>query len=386
MFWPLGTDRPIHKPTVVTYVLIALNLVVFIVLLFISGSDEARSRSLERGFMLVPGESAAWTYVTYQFLHGGFWHIGGNMLFLYVFGPNVEDRLGRIGFSFFYLASGVGAGLLHAHFVDNPVIGASGSIAGVTGAYLVMFPKTRIKLLIIFFLIGIYWLPAYLFIAMRIFWDFLMTGTGRSGNIATLAHIGGYLTGISVGLVLLGFKIIPREPYDLFTIARQANRRRELREIGYQQERKTKRIREGRERPSGLDKKKSDALAEARAEVTSKVSTGDLEGAAEAYKALLAKYGATPTGATLARRPQYELANYLFKSGDYQTADIAYERLLEAYPNDTERGQIRVMLGRINARYLNDPVKAKEHLETALEQLHDEATIEIARRELEDLG
>jgi tetratricopeptide (TPR) repeat protein len=249
-----------------------------------------------------------------------------------------------------------------------------------------MFPKTRIKLFVFFILVGVYWIPAFIFIGIRIFWDLLLTGSGGAGNIATLAHIGGYVTGIAVGMVLLGFKIIPREPYDLFTIARQANRRRALRELSYQQERKTKRIREGRERPSGLDRKKSDALADARAEVTSKISTGDMEGAAEAYKALLAKYGAMPSGATLARKPQYELANHLFASGDYQTADIAYERLLEAYPNDTERGQIRVMLGRINARYLNDPVKAKEHLEIALEQLHDDATMEIARRELEDLG
>ncbi|MBK7404603.1 MAG: rhomboid family intramembrane serine protease [Phycisphaerales bacterium] len=124
MFLPLGTDRYSRRPTVVTYALIAANLAVFGLLRVVAQQHAAEAGRWEALATLVPGRSAWWTYLTYAFLHAGFAHIAFNMLALWVFGPDVEDRLGRIGFLGLYLAGAVGAGA-HAAFDRHGVVGAS---------------------------------------------------------------------------------------------------------------------------------------------------------------------------------------------------------------------------------------------------------------------
>jgi membrane associated rhomboid family serine protease len=201
MFIPLRTDRPPKRRPLVTQSLILVNLAVYLV-----GAAGFYFDLFENPQALVdfghfdPQEFKAWQLVSYQFLHDphGILHIAFNMLFLWVFGAAVEDRLGRVGFLGFYLTGGIVAALAHAMIKpSDPVIGASGSIAGVTGAFLALFPRSRIQVLIFFFIVGVISIPSLWFIGiyitvdvLRQLFDFL----GRGGrNVAYMAHLAGYV-------------------------------------------------------------------------------------------------------------------------------------------------------------------------------------------------
>jgi membrane associated rhomboid family serine protease len=145
-----------------------------------------------------------------MFLHAGWLHIGGNMLFLWVFGNNVEDRLGPIPYLLFYLVGGVAAFALQLALAPNsaiPTLGASGAIAAVLGAYLVAFPRARVLTLVIFFLITLVELPAYLVLGLwfvlQLFSGVGELGTAVNSGVAYWAHVGGFAFGAVVGLLFL---------------------------------------------------------------------------------------------------------------------------------------------------------------------------------------
>jgi len=231
VFIPLGTDRPLRRPTRVTPLLIGVNILVFIAILAVRrNADPADFERLWLALALDPHAARPWAFITYAFLHdhSGFLHIAGNMLFLWVFGPPVEDRLGRIGFLLFYLAAGAAAGGTHVLFDHARVVGASGAVAGVTGAFLVLFPRTHIKTFILFFYIGVLDIPAVWFIGFAIARDFLFSGA--ADGVARLAHLGGYAWGLGVAMLLLATHLLKREPmFDLLSVARHAKRRSEMR-------------------------------------------------------------------------------------------------------------------------------------------------------------
>ena len=151
--------------------------------------------------------------VSYQYLHGGWMHILGNMLFLWVFGDNVEDRLGKLKYFIFYTLCGIVAALIQALVYPNsliPLIGASGAISGVLGAYAVLFPRAQIiTLIFIFFLVDIVAVPALVWIAawfMMQFISAMVSATHLSmGGVAWFAHIGGCVTGVIL-IKLLGVR------------------------------------------------------------------------------------------------------------------------------------------------------------------------------------
>jgi membrane associated rhomboid family serine protease len=152
-------------------------------------------------------------FLTSMFLHGGFLHILGNMWFLYIFGDNVEDRLGHIRYLFFYILSGVAAGSIHL-FTNwgsrIPTIGASGAISGVMGAYLLLYPRARITTLIpIFLFIQLIEIPAFVFLGYWLLLQLLSAGFTPShvGGVAWWAHIGGFVSGLIFVKILDG---IPR--------------------------------------------------------------------------------------------------------------------------------------------------------------------------------
>jgi membrane associated rhomboid family serine protease len=162
----------------------------------------------------IPAHLVAWTsghghadaavlpLLTSMFLHAGFAHILGNMLFLWIFGDNVEDYFGHFGYLFFYLACGIGSGLLHVLFNLNstlPALGASGAISGVMGAYLVLYPRSQILTLVFIFLVPI---PAVLILGYWFLIQFVegvtSLGAVASGGVAWWAHVGGFLLGMLV--------------------------------------------------------------------------------------------------------------------------------------------------------------------------------------------
>jgi len=157
--------------------------------------------------------------LTSMFMHGSFLHLLGNMLFLWIFGNNIEDYLGRIRFIFFYLICGAGSSLIHVLFNINslvPVIGASGAVSGVMGAYLVLYPYEKIRTLVfLFILITFVDVPAFVFLIVWFVFQFFYAGS-QSG-IAWLAHVGGFLLGILLIKVMQRrprIHVKPREPDD----------------------------------------------------------------------------------------------------------------------------------------------------------------------------
>lgn len=251
MFIPLKDYNPTRRPAVVVIFIILLNFSVFIYQSYLSrqhlqnplfASDLrplAWPSSLEYFVLkdgLIPREfvkqqnleipvgTDRWGHdVVYQrrvppplslffslFMHGSWLHLLGNMLFLWIFGNNIEDRLGRIKFIFFYLLCGVGASLIHVLFNMNslsPVIGASGAVSGVMGAYLVLFPHARVRTLVfIFILVTTMDVPAAVFLAIWFIFQFLSAGGGS--GIAWLAHVGGFV----LGFLLIKFLVDKKKP------------------------------------------------------------------------------------------------------------------------------------------------------------------------------
>ena len=177
-------------------------------------------------FWYLPGALLAnvITMFVSMFLHGGWLHRGGNMLYLWIFGDNVEDRLGHAKYLFFYLACGLIATLAHAMMNPAsrvPSIGASGAIAGVLGAYIVLFPKQRVTTLIpIFIFITVREIPAVFllgfWIVMQLFFGAASMNAGdlqSAGGVAYFAHIGGFIAGMALIVLLGGRRAPPRAVY-----------------------------------------------------------------------------------------------------------------------------------------------------------------------------
>jgi membrane associated rhomboid family serine protease len=199
--FPLRDVIPSRTTPWVTFLLIAVNVVVFLFELSLNEQDAVR---FVFAHGLVPAHFSWTSAVTSTFLHGGWLHIIGNLWSLWIFGDNVEDRMGHGRYLVFYLLAGVLGNLAQVMAMPDspvPLIGASGAIAGVMGAYLVLFPHSRILVLIfLLFFVDIVEIPAVFFLA---FW-FLIQLVSGVGQLASLsgasvgfwAHIGGFLTGV----------------------------------------------------------------------------------------------------------------------------------------------------------------------------------------------
>jgi membrane associated rhomboid family serine protease len=220
---PLRDDNPTTITPYVTYGLIVINILVFVYELTL---QQGQLQQFFETWAVVPreltasfegrGNSAEWvTLFTSQFLHGGFLHVGGNMLFLWIFGNNVEDRLGHIKYLVFYLACGALAALAQWFFTSGseiPSLGASGAIAGVMGAYILRFPNARVLTLIpLGIILAPIRIPAIFFLGFWFVQQALYgiaslgatTNIGmESGGVAYWAHAGGFIFGAVLGPIL----------------------------------------------------------------------------------------------------------------------------------------------------------------------------------------
>jgi membrane associated rhomboid family serine protease len=199
--FPLRDVIPSRTTPIVTYLLIAINAVVF----FYEVALAPRSfDAFIAAHALVPAHVTPGTILTSMFLHSGWMHIIGNMWSLWIFGDNVEDRLGHLRYLGFYLGAGVIAALTQVWMGGPtliPMLGASGAIAGVMGAYLVLFPKSRVQVLVVFFVISIVEVPAVFFLGVWFLMQMLSgigsLGAEAVGGVAFWAHLGGFLTGVA---------------------------------------------------------------------------------------------------------------------------------------------------------------------------------------------
>ena len=223
---PLRDANPVRRRPVVTIAIIAICVVVFAYELVIqSSAGDAALGRLFRAYGLVPGElTGAFNgdqanrlhaellgVVTGMFLHGGWIHLIGNLLYLWIFGNNIEDRLGRLGFLVFYLFGGLAAAATQIAIdprSDVPIIGASGAIAAVLGAYLVLYPRARVlSLVFLGFFYQLLHVPAVIVLGL---WFALQLVDGvaslgpqsSTGGVALFEHIGGFVAGAAVALVI----------------------------------------------------------------------------------------------------------------------------------------------------------------------------------------
>ena len=209
---PIRDENRTHHVPIVNYVLIALNVIVFIFELTAGANLDATINQIA----LIPAQVTAGLDVgdiraifVSMFLHAGWSHLLGNMLYLWIFGDNVEDRLGHFGYLVFYLAGGVVAAFAHVALNPNsviPTVGASGAIAAVLGAYLVLFPHVKVLTFVpIGFFLRLTLLPASLLLGfwfvLQLFNGVLTIGLSDMGGTAFWAHIGGFVFGMLVGWI-----------------------------------------------------------------------------------------------------------------------------------------------------------------------------------------
>lgn len=208
---PISDSHKTNTLPLLTYFLIFINIAVFLVEITSPDIDGFITKYAFTPALFSFSDASTWyQLITSAFLHGGFSHILFNLLFLWIFGDNVEESLGSIGFLLFYLGATVSAGLLQ-YFIDPtttiPMLGASGAIAGILGYYLIIFPKHTIKTLLFFG--GVMFmreLPAQIFLAYwavtQFFSGFGSLLTTSDGGTAWFAHIGGLVFGVLIGIII----------------------------------------------------------------------------------------------------------------------------------------------------------------------------------------
>lgn len=390
MLLPIRVNIQPRRTPYANYVLIAVNVVMFLMEFTIHPqTGQLVFRPWVDGFMLVPRLSPWWTFVTYAFLHHDFWHILFNMFFLYLFGKNVNDKLGNLAYTAFYICgavvSGFGQAMLHAaHPV--PTLGASGAVAAVTGAYLVLFPQTLLTIIYWFFFIGTIEVPALYFIALKMIFLDNILARGQ-GSIAYDAHLAGYAYGIVITLLLLVTRLVSTNELDLWSMIKRWNRRRQYRDVvagGYDPFSGTGPSRpvEVREvKKTVAEMQKDTEVRELRSAISQRIEEHNLAAATDLYVQLMN----VDSEQVLPRQYLLDIANQLASERRNSEAAWAYSQFLTHYGSYEHAEQVELMLGLLYSRYLHRPQDAVQHLQRAAERLSDPAQVQLCQEELAKL-
>jgi membrane associated rhomboid family serine protease len=385
MIIPLRTDSPLRRTPYMNCALIAANFVVFFIQIAHNGAAPGSSSFVDP-LILRPDDPRLWQYFTYAFLHANWLHIIGNMLFLYIFGNNINDRMGHVGYLAFYLAGAVFAGIGYV-VVEHQggVLGASGAVAAVTGAYLVLLPRSNITILFFFYLVGTYEIPSLWFIlfffAQDVVGQIAPELFGGVEAVAHMAHIAGTLFGATLCCTMLAVGLLPRDQFDIVALVQRWNRRRQYRDMvshGYNPFAGAPVI-QGRANPKPQPPDpNAQRVMEIRSQINQAISDHDLPTAADLYQALIQ----LDPNQVLARTAQLDMANFLASQQRYEEAAAAYERFARFYPKYEQIEQVHLMLGIVYGRYLHQPQIARENLIRALSRLHRPQDIDLAQTEL----
>ncbi len=384
MLIPIGTDVRTHRPPLGNWLLIGLNVLVFAYTDWLGG---AAGQQVKAVFALDAVRPALHQYITYQFLHGDLLHIAGNMLFLWIFGNAVCDRMGSVSYVLFYLAGGVFAGYAFTLTGDSPIVGASGAIAAVTTAFLTLYPRVHITLLIWALFIFTIQVPAMILIIFKIIlWDNMLApwlDHSLESNVAHSAHLGGYIFGFTIAIGLLAVRVLPRTQFDLLALWGRWRRRAGL-EVGTARTStrmvgaRPVRVEEVGSRP--LQSPALSPVEQLRADIMDHLERRDAGLAVEFYRKLLK----LDSQQVLSRTHQLEIANLLARMQHYQEAVDAYEAFLGAYPGAVDVPEVRLFMGLLYNRYLNKPERAALQLRRAVAGLKAEDQRRLAEQELNE--
>lgn len=390
MFLPLGDEPNPRGIPFVTYAIILINVAVYafvtLPLSFVAASLDdpalgeylrAVSRMLPEGVSLNevlrgvsaydlvtftwgyrPAEPDAVALFTAMFLHGGFMHLAGNMLFLWIYGDNVEHRLGSIAFLFWYLATGVAATLFHAWFDSSslmPMVGASGAISGVLGFYFLWFPHNRVRLWVFLFPLfaNVILVPARIVLGLYLIIEnmlpFLVTRGIEGGGVAYGAHIGGFVAGLVVAWAINRLEV--RRPPAEFRAAGE---------------------------PAAV----AAAPASPEEAIADAIEDGRMDEAAARYCSL------APDQARRALGPDHSLAlaDWLRANGHTRAAVVVYQRHLRDYPLGPGAAEAHAGLGLVQLYALDQPASAYQHFVDALGLDPTPATEAAVRQALGDIA
>lgn len=388
---PIRTDSPVRRRPRVNHLLILLNVLIYLGTDVVGTAfDLVSDDSVKRRFMLSFLSPDLYRFVTYQFLHADIWHLLGNMLFLWVFGNSVNSKMGNLAYLFFYLASGVFAGVAFSAVSEGNLIGASGSIAGATTAFLVLFPRSEVTVFYwLWFYIDTVRVRALLLIGLKIIlWDNVLAPRLGSGadleSVAYSAHLGGYLFGFIVCALLLLVRALPRDHYDIVALIQRYRRRHAYRSLTVDPEaqaramygRVARPVAFGKARPiEDLPPEQLDTVGRLRVEIGDLLAQSDYAAAADRYEELVA---AAPDQC-LSRKHMLLVANQLMSMQRYPQAAGAYEKFLKAYPGDPDAVHVKLVLGIIYAKYLRQYQAAQKYLSDCLSRLTDPPQIQQAQ-------
>ncbi len=392
LLFPYSTDNPLRRRPVANYALILINIIIFLATSrYRSNQASPDELQIYHQLLLDPKMPQLFQFITYAFLHANFMHVFGNMLFLYIFGNNVNDRLGHFGFLFLYLAGGICSGLGHALFNTMPVLGASGAVAAITGAYMVLFPKTFIYTFywIIYFIGSAQFSALYFILFKLIVYDNIIEPRFYGGgNVAHGAHLAGYAFGIGIPLLLIALKFLPHSQYDLWALIQRWRRRQLLRRManqGYNPYTPAPYLQKNGDvkvvHSAPLDPH-AEQIMNLRGQISQAISTADLPNAVDRYLDLIS----IDPHQVLPEQQQLDIANKLMSMGRHLEAAHAYEAFIARYPKYPFLEQVQLMLGLLYCRYLEKNESARKHLQAALEKLSDENQRKMCRDELDQLS
>jgi membrane associated rhomboid family serine protease len=369
---PTGTDRDDGRRPFLVPLLVVATVGAFVVTRPRGSSDEELLASMLR--VIEYGISydgfSWWQPITYQFLHGGWFHLISNMFFLAAFGVVLEARLGHFGFLAFYLAGGAFAGLAQVgigHLLSPegdvvPAIGASGSVSAMMGAAFALHPRANVRGIAIPQFVraqtSLQWMMAFA-IALDIARTIVDWSGGGNSGIATLAHLGGLAFGFLIGIGLLGTGVLKRDDVDALYLIKQWRRRREMRAVlehagvGSADGPVAARVRAD---GAGIE---TDSQRTLRNTIAAAHRERDYVLASQLYLELLQ----TLPDATLPAAIQLDVANQLASDGRNAQAATAYTRFLERFRSHVYADDVRVMLAAIQARRLGDKAAARATLD-----------------------
>lgn len=392
MILPIRTSIGPQRTPYANYALIIVNLIFFLLTYQphrnpFTGSGEIL-RTVAVPFMLTPTRPYLWQFVSYAFLHSSILHIFGNMYFLYLFGNNVNDKLGHVNYLCLYLGGAVFAGVGHVFLHTNPVLGASGAVAAVTGAYLVLFPQTLITIVYWFYIIGTMELSALYFIAFKlIVWDNIVEPRFSPDAIAYDAHLAGYAFGILAMLGIIATGLVGNSHFDLWAMIKRWNRRRRYRDVvsdsydPFAGSATAKQIKVKEVKKTAAQQQREERIKQLRSEIADRMLHHNLPAAAEAYLELIE----LDDEQILPRQHLLDIANQLASESKHTESAQAYEKFLICYGNYEYVEQVELMLGILYSRYLHKPELAIKHLRAATQKLSDPGQVKMCKDELAKL-